>query len=170
MHQEWNSAQITPPHRGQILRDYALLGAKGEPVQLTDFRGRWNLVLILLPQEPDTTQAHLLSTLRRKSEQVREFETRVLVVTRPEHLPTVVNLAGDFLVLSDQDGRTMAELGSVGAPVIYILDKLREVVHRFDAEKHVALPTAEEILGWMEFTSRQCPECHPPAWPADEVA
>ena len=57
----------------------------------------------------------------------------------------------------EQRGSALQELGS---PAVYITDKFREVVHRFDS-----LPSAADILGWIEFTAMQCPECHPPEWP-----
>lgn len=161
---------LRPPHRGQLLRDYLFKRSDGETVMLTDFRGKWNLVIVALPVALDPAQAHLLQSLAEKSTEVREYETRVLVVTRPEHLPTVVNLGGDFIFLSDEHGTAMLELGASESPVIYITDKFREVFHRFHAETHPGLPTADDILGWVYFVAMQCPECHPPEWPADEIA
>ena len=28
-----------------------------------------------------------------------------------------------------------------------------------------AVPGAQEIVSWLEFIKRQCPECFPPEWP-----
>lgn len=152
------------------MRDYVFLTSTGESVQLSDFRGRWNLLILALPGPIDPAKTHFLQSLGQKSQQVRENETRVLVVTQPAQLQTVVNLAGDFRFLCDPDGKAMQELGADDAAVVYITDKFRELIHRIDTAETVALPTAEEIVSWTEFAAIQCPECHPPEWPADEVA
>ncbi|HET9696405.1 MAG TPA: hypothetical protein VFP40_06025 [Terriglobales bacterium] len=170
MTSEWHSSHIVAPKRGQLIRDYVLLDAAGKTVQLTDFRGKWNLLIVLLPSALDAQQTQLLQSLAEKSSQVRENETRVLVVTRPEHLATVVNLGDDFLVLSDSNGSALLELAAFEAPVFYITDKFREVLHRIDVHEQHPLPSAEELVSWTEFAAMQCPECHPPEWPADEAA
>ena len=152
------------------MRDYALISADGKTVQFSDFRGKWNLLVVFLPTALDAPQSQLLHFLAEKSAQVRENETRVLVVTRPEHLATVVNLGDDFTILSDIDGKVMLELAVFETPVFYITDKFREVLHRIDIDEEHPLPAAEDLLSWTEFADRQCPECHPPEWPADEAA
>ncbi len=170
MTSEWHSSHTVAPRRGQLIRDYVLPDAAGKTVQLTDFRGKWNLLVVLLPVALDAPQTQLLQSLAEKSAQVRENETRVLVVTRPEHLATVVNLGDDFLILSDSNGSVLLELAAFDTPVFYITDKFREVLYRLDVTQEHPLPTAEEIVSWTEFAATQCPECHPPEWPADEVA
>jgi hypothetical protein len=170
MKEERRHHGVHTPLRGQLLRDYSFMSAAGESVQLTGFRGKWNLVIVAVPGPIDASQTHLLRSLAKKSPQVRENETRVLVVTRPEHLATVVNLGDDFLFLADTNGEAMLELGADDALVVYITDKFREVIHRIDVADTSILPTAEEIVSWTEFAVMQCPECHPPEWPADEVA
>jgi len=167
MREERRHHGIHMPLRGQLLRDYSFMSAAGHTIQLTDFRGKWNLVLVAVPGPLDAAQTHLLSSLAEKSAQVRENETRLLVVTRPEYLATVVNLGDDLLFLSDTDGEAMLELGADDALVVYITDKFREVIHRIDAADKGLLPTADEIVSWTEFAAIQCPECHPPA---DEAA
>jgi peroxiredoxin len=156
-------AEVRLPSRGELLRDYSFISRDGAPVMLSDFRGKSNLVLILIPGSIDSPQTQLLHSLAEKSQQVREDETRLIVVTRPEHLRTVVNLGGDFEFLSDSSGQVLLELGATDHPAIYITDKFREVSHIF---RGPTLPTVSDIIGWIEFVATQCPECHPPEWPA----
>jgi len=63
---------------------------------LSEFRAKQNLVLIFLVGHSaaiEGAQAHLLQALSEKSEEVRENETRVIVVTRPEQLQTVAAMS-----------------------------------------------------------------------------
>jgi hypothetical protein len=133
------------------------------PVMLSDFRGKANVVLMLFPSPVGASEAQLLHYLSEKSAEVRQNETRLAVVTSPEHLGTVVNLGGDFEFWSDTSRQALVELGAIEQPTIYFTDKFREVIHVL---RGPTLPTANDILGWIEFVAIQCPECHPPEWPA----
>jgi peroxiredoxin len=156
-------ADLRLPLRGELLRDYTFTSAEGNPVMLSDFRAKANLVLLLFPGPIDSSQSHLLRSLAENSPQVRQNETRLAVVTHAEHLSTVVNLGGDFEFWSDISGQILLELGASEHPVIYITDKFREIFHIFPGP---TLPLAADIVSWTEFVTMQCPECHPPEWPA----
>jgi hypothetical protein len=144
------------PGPGRLLRDYQLSDTAGQQMVLSDYRGKSNLVLITSGADDVAGLAGLLRELDSQSARLREYEAQVIVISsRAERfdLPAV-------RVLLDDRGNALRELG---APAVYITDKFREVVHRFDS-----LVSASDILGWVEFTAMQCPECHPPEWPPVE--
>jgi hypothetical protein len=162
-----------PPGRGQVLRDYSLLKTDGTPLLLSDFRGKQNLLLIFLvgsePTSISGAQAQLLQALSEKSGEVRELETRVIVVVRPEQLPTVAALSAELVVAVDPSGTVFSDVGAEPDTTIYITDKFREVFHVYRIAEGASLPSASELVGWIEFVAMNCPECHPPEWPADAV-
>ena len=157
------------PHRGQLLRDYELKKADASSLTLSDFRNKQNLVLILLPPAIEPRQTQLIASLAEKSAEVRENETRVIVVVRPEQLARVAELSEVLTAAVDESGRMFAELCGADATTIYFTDKFREVFHVFHIAGGDPLPTTDDILGWIKFVAMQCPECHPPEWPADAL-
>jgi hypothetical protein len=61
----------------------------------------------------------------------------------------------------------MGALDASGLPAmaVYITDRFGEVFAVFRESEKQAMPSVEEILGWLEFVNSQCPECSPPEWP-----
>lgn len=158
-----------PPHRGQLLRDYLLARPGGRQFMLSDFRGKQNLVLIFLPQSPAPESIRLVAALAEKSSEVRENETRVVVVVRPEQLDSVVSFLDHLEIGASDSDEMWLEVGSENGPAVYVTDKFREVFQVFRADTGDALPSADDLLGWVRFVAMQCPECHPPEWPADAL-
>ena len=50
-------------------------------------------------------------------------------------------------------------------PTIYVTDRFGEVFAAFQNASPAALPSAAEIIRWLEFINQQCEECSPPEWP-----
>jgi hypothetical protein len=162
----------TPPTRGQVLRDYSLQRPDGTSLLLSEFRGKQNLALVFLVASGGAvsgSMAQLLQGLSRKSGEVHQHETRVIVVTSPEQLPTVEALSPELMAAADPSGAVLADVAAEAGTTIYITDKFREVFHVYRIAEGETLPTAEDLLGWIEFVSLHCPECHPPEWPADQL-
>lgn len=155
------------PHRGQLVRDYTLRKADGSALMLSDFRNKQNVVLVVIP-EPNDAAAQLLRHLVGKCAEVRENETQVIVVLPPEELNRWP-VPPELIAATDPTGRCVVELGIECETVIYFLDKFREVFHVYRTAMNQTLPTVDDILGWTRFVAMQCPECHPPEWPADAV-
>lgn len=161
------------PGRGHVLRNFALLSAAGKQVQISDYRGRANLVLVLAGArgtEPDLNLLRELSTLQA---QILEHEAQVLAIlycTR-EQAQIIRQRAGfPFAVLADAAGeahRSLGALDSNGAPrlAVYVTDRYGEIFAAWRTALSEPAPGAQEILGWLEFINHQCPECFPPEWP-----
>ncbi len=157
----------SPPHRGQLVRDYALLRPDGSAFMLSDFRNKLNVVLIVVAQRTEGA-AQLIRQIAEKSAEVRDNETQVMVVLRPEELNRWP-VPPELIAASDPTGRCFDELRAETDTAIYFLDKFREVFHVYRIPIDQPLPTADDVLGWIRFVAMQCPECHPPEWPADAL-
>lgn len=129
------------PCLGQILRDYTFHKRDGMYLTLSQALLQTGAPqsLVLLPRASDTAQAYFLESLRTKFADVRREQTRVLVVTRPEYLSTVVVLGGDLLIVADETGDAMLELDPLELPVIYLIGPGREVLNS-DSGGQLAAP------------------------------
>src|ERR1051326_7542012 len=110
---------VTPPNelpsKGRLLRDFELTSALGAHIQLSDYRGRSNLVLIFADdQQPAMT---LLSDTARQYAPIKNEQAEIAggAVTPPNELPSKGRLLRDFeltsalgahIQLSDYRGRS----------------------------------------------------------------
>lgn len=114
---------------GTLLRDISARTLDGRLANVSDFRGRRNLVLVF----PGDDTATLLERLRSRSEELAAEEAMVLIA-------------------ADAD----RELYNVPSSAIFISDRYGEIF--FTARHPVPLPDVQEVLKWLEFINAQCPE------------
>lgn len=160
------------PATGRRFPDLLLTTASGRRVQLSDYRGRSNLVLVFTDDQRAT--AELLSEMARSYDQFKSEEAEIIAVAQcSEHECAQIEeqLKLPFAVLSDEDGRIHREVGASdqrghAAAAAYVTDRYGEVFAACRTRDGQVLPGAAEILSWLEFINIQCPECEPPEWPA----
>jgi peroxiredoxin len=156
------------------LRDFGLSSTEGKQVRISDYRGRRNLVVIAAGLYPDAVELPVIQELVRYYAEILEQEAWVILVLHCSlHGARLLQQRHQlpFVVLADEDGRVHRLLGAVGeggglTPAIYVTDRFGEVLAAFCTADGEQLPGAGEILGWLEFANRLCPECSPPEWPA----
>jgi hypothetical protein len=107
---------------GEVLPEYLFRKPDGGLIFLASAN-----VLVLLGGPVDPSQAYFLERLRTKFAGVRGEPTRLLVVTRSEHLSTVVALGGDLPIVTDETGEAMLDLWAGERPVIFRLGPGRVV-------------------------------------------
>lgn len=156
---------------GYLIRDFILTSSRGARVQISDFRGRSNLVLVFAGCA--SAARDLLADVAIQQQRFAEQETMVITVFQlvPEDqqfLKTWATLP--LLLLNDGDGRVHRLFGAVDQegrsnPVIYITDRYGEIASVYVTRNGEQLPTAEQILKMLEFINGRCPECEPPEWP-----
>jgi peroxiredoxin len=83
-------------------------------------------------------------------------------------IETELRLNHDVLV--DLDGRVHRTLGAIDAageplPMVFVTDRFGEIFAIFKIDQHKSILSAEEVLSWLEFINRQCPECGAREWP-----
>jgi len=76
----------------------------------------------------------------------------------------------DFEVLVDVDGNVHRSVGAEQwsehmLSAVFVTDRFGEVFAAYKAGQGRSLPGVEEILSWIEFINKQCPECGPLEWP-----
>jgi hypothetical protein len=123
------------PEQQQILRDYVFHRPDGRLLSLSQIGVP--LVLVFLPAEFAARQTYFVEWLRGKLQEVRGLQTRLIVVVHPEDLYTVVALAGDLLIVSDETGDAMLALGS-DAPIFYSINREHEIVRTLEQDELAA--------------------------------
>jgi peroxiredoxin len=168
---------FTPPHefpsKGYLLRDFVLTSAEGRSVQLSDYRGRVNLVLIFAGDGSGTTC--LLSDVASQYSQIRKEDAEVLAVvwrTREQARNKGELKQLPYPLLIDEAGHLHHDFGAIdtqgqASVAVYITDRFGEVFGSYRKPDGQNLPTTKEILDWLEFINSQCPECEPPEWPLE---
>jgi len=160
------------PTKGRLLPAFELISAAGRLIQLSDYRGRSNLVLLFTDHEAAT--ARLLTEMAQRYEEFKREEAEIVAVAKcsTEECGLIKGqLKLPFPVLSDEDGRLHHEFGASdqegdSAAAAYVTDRYAEVFAVYRTRDGQTLPRATEILSWLEFINSQCPECEPPEWPA----
>jgi peroxiredoxin len=158
------------PDRGHLLRDFVLTSSEGEPTQISNYRGRGNLVVVLASE----LEGGDLTEMAQRHAEFLEEEAKVVAIFQcPWKQAKLIQhrLELPFLVLADEDGRVYRSLGALTlegklAPAVYVTDRFGEVFAAYRTADGQRVPSTDEMLGWLRFINRQCPECFPSEWPA----
>lgn len=159
------------PEKGNLLPDFELPSSQGQPVLASAYRGRSNLVLILAAGA--SLLSDLVLELESKKQELWENNARILVIAagtaqRACELKQELRLHQDVLV--DLEGRVHRTLGAIDTagqpvPMVFVTDRFGEIFAIFKIDERKGIPSAGEVLGWLEFINRQCPECGIREWP-----
>lgn len=160
------------PSKGCRFPDFELTTASGQPLRLSDYRGRLNLVLVLTDDASAT--ADLVNEIAEFYDKFTGHEAEIMAIAqsfRQECAQIEKRLKLPFAVLADQDGRIHRAVGASdehgnAAAAVYVTDRYGEVFGAYRTRDGQTLPGAYEILSWLAFINIQCPECEPPEWPA----
>jgi peroxiredoxin len=156
---------------GYLIRDFVLMSAQGGRVQVSDYRGRSNLVLVFAGQAG--IESDFLRDAAGLYHNFTEQDAVIVAVfpynSQETHLLKIWATL-PFVALADDDGRVHSLYGAVDAdgrpgPVIYVTDRFGEIVSVYDARGGKHPPSNDEVLKMLEFINHQCPECEPSEWP-----
>lgn len=154
----------TPPSKGTRVRDYPLIDAAGNPITLSNFRGKRNLVLIFAgARETGEAIANRLSSFDKE---FGDADGLAIVIVADE--PAWGSGRPHMLIASDVAAIAHKEIGGTDASVkfvqgCYITDRFGEVC----AALH-EIPPVSEMLRWLDYINSECPECEPSEWPPME--
>lgn len=160
------------PEKGQLIRSFTLISALGQPISLSDYRGRSNLVLVLAGGDSDNPDLEMLTEIAANYAQFREQQAEVLAVLQCDR-ERAVRIAHEtglpFPLLVDEDGRIHRSAGAVDrsshpAAAIYVTDAFGEVFAVYRTADGQTMPSTQEIVRWLSFVNMQCPECGHPEW------
>jgi len=136
---EERNEQARPVHAGSILPNYRFVSDDGRLITLDDFGTP--LLLVLLPSKPEFGTQFFLKGLEEFARAPGE-QTRVLVVTLPEHLSTVVALCDDLPIVADPFTQIMLDLVEGDSAVRLLLGPQREVRYRLATDEQDRVPLA----------------------------
>ena len=177
----WDAPQSRPV-KGQLIRDFTLNSTLGQPVSLSDYRGRSNLVLVFcgdgsIPSDFGTlTEIEgTLTEIEKDYPTFQDEQTQVLAILQcqPQEATRIQQQSQlSFPLLVDVDGQIHRSVGAAdgrGRPVaaIYITDQFGEVFAAYRAADGETMPSVEMIVKVIRFINIQCPECGHPEWPAE---
>lgn len=153
-----------PPERAAVrmMPDVAMTATDGRVVTPGDYRHRNHLVLILFPDTPARSGIPLLPFLSTRHGEFVDENTEVLVVFRTFPSGSSVPDSYPFPVLEDRDGTlsgALSEQSASGTPrlTVYVADRYGEIFRSVTVAEGDPFPL-EEILSWLRFLERLCPE------------
>lgn len=155
---------------GEILPYATLATPSGAAFTLGQYRGRRNLVVVLLGAgSPGNIVSRLLAQLARSRVALEEEEAEALVVRTGDAGGLSEEMARSLTVLVDDGARFHRGLGAVdaagsAAPSLYITDRYMEIYHRSRPGDAQWPTSTEDVLSWLVFMNIQCPECSAPEW------
>lgn len=161
----------TCPVKGQLIRNFERTSTEGRKVSVSDYRGRLGLVLVVADGRPRSLE--FLTGVTKAYSEIRDEQEEVLAVlqgTAGKAARIKDEVRATFPVLVDKHGRIHRLMGAQdrrGQPemAVYIADRFGEVFATFRESEKQAMPSVQEILGWLDFVNSQCPGCSPPEWP-----
>ena len=161
------------PAKGQLIRDFTLISTVGQPISLSDYRGRSNLLLVFAGGGDCDPGLKILAEIAADYDRLLDEQTQVLAIMKcPQETAARVKQQADlpFPLLVDEDGRIHRSAGAADnsghpATAIYITDRFGEVFAVYRAAEGQLMPDLHEIMTWLAFINSQCPECSPPEWP-----
>jgi peroxiredoxin len=145
-----------------MVPDVTMTAADGRVFATGDFRHRKHLVLILFPEPPGAAGIPLLSTLSSRYEEFTMENAEILVVI-PAFPPDFLARGGrPFPVFEDRDGTLRDMLAGQQAPgisrtVVCVADRYGEIFRSLEVPGGDPFPL-EEVLSWLRFLERLCPE------------
>lgn len=154
---------------GYLIRDFIANSLGGRRIQISDYRGHSNLVLVFAGNRASTHE--FLTGLAEQVQQFAEQESVIIAVlpsstTEPELLEAQNR---PLVLMVDKDGSLHEQYGAVDdakpVHVIYVTDRFGEIVSLYTTFDGQHLPSSQELLKLLEFINNQCPECEPPEWP-----
>ncbi len=151
----------TPPSKGLRIRDYALIDADGNPIELSSFRGKHNLVLIFAGAR-ETGEA-VVERLSPFDQEFGDADALAVVILADE--PAWVSGHPHVLIATDVAAIAHKEIGGAEASVkfvqgCYVTDRFGEVYTALHE-----IPPVSEMLRWLDYINNECPECEPSEWP-----
>jgi hypothetical protein len=153
-----------------LFPDVTLPTPDGMPVSLGQYRGRRNLVVVLLGVgAPDERVVSLLEGLARSRAALDEEDAKLLVIRTGDTDQSPIDELPSLTVLVDDDGAFHRSLGAVDAAgrpssALYITDLYREIYLAARPGDSTWPENAESVQSWLVFMNIQCPECNVPEW------
>lgn len=146
---------------GRMLRYFELPDASGQLSNLEKYQRQRSLVLFF--GHGDCARcAALLRDYANWAASIRGEGAEPVAVLDSAGENTGL-VAGQVALLVDSEGRAVQAQG-LRAPALLIADRYGEIYVAWEGGPTHALPSGEDILGWVVAIERLCEECTIPEW------
>lgn len=160
-----------------FMPDFKLPSAEGQPIKTSDYHShdhdpnRRSLILVFVgPYSSDMRgpTSGLLSDLSRRYAEIVSGSAEVLAIVRGTTAEAAqVKQDGrlPFPVLADEDGQVYRDYGAITpdgrsvSQAVYVAGRYGKVYLSSRASDGPPLPTADGVLGSLDFIESRCPEC-----------
>jgi len=124
---------------GQMAPEFSLKGPGGQPVTLSEYRGKKNVILVFFPLAFSPTCAHQLPTVEQDAARFARLDAVVLGISVDSHHANAAfahKLRLSFPLLSDFQRATSAAYGVLNTErgyserAIFVIDRQGRVIHR----------------------------------------
>jgi peroxiredoxin len=151
---------------GQRLENFTLPDLRNNPVTLSSYRRRSNLVVLFSGRPVTLAFTDLLDELAETYDSFDEHQAEVLALMPVPQVEVAAHRAGasdPFPVLIDAGGEVHRQSGAVnslGEPAftVAILDRYGEVYGLYVVNEKTPPPSVQGIIEWLEYIELQCDE------------
>jgi peroxiredoxin len=149
----------TIPDVGTRAPDFRLRGPGGQPIALSDYRGRRHVVLVFFPLAFSPVCSHQLPVIQRDLERLHELGAEVLGISVDSHFANEAfarHLGLTFPLLSDWRREASAAYGvlmpqsQTSTRAIFVVDRDGVIVHREAMEDPSRVPSNQDVLRVLE--------------------
>ena len=149
----------TTPDIGQTVPDFRLRGPGGQPVSLSEYRGKKNVVIVFFPLAFSPVCSHQLPDIEKEMKHFEALDAVVLGVSVDSHYANQAfarSLGISFPLLSDFD-RAASRAWGVLIPeklysgrAVFVVDKQGRLAYRDVAPTTAEIPSNAAVLAALE--------------------
>jgi peroxiredoxin len=152
--------------QGRLLRSFTLPGLDGVPLDTFRFRGRNDLIILFHEGAACAPCAGLLRGLAADSGRFSAEGAQLLSVSTgdsPDDRALAEAIAPAVITLFDPTGKAASAQG-FGVPALVITDRYGEIFALWRPDEEQALPSVEDVYGWLVWIEAQCAACTTVNW------
>ncbi len=143
--------------------DFSLPDHQGNLINIWDFRQKYNLILLLIRSIEASSWQLYFDWLKDLSPYVHELKCKILLIT-----PDIFSFSKNILtplfsqrviLLKDANLKVVSTfLEENQTSGILVVDRYGEIWYQWTGHKEEHLPLPQDIIDWLDFIERQCPE------------
>lgn len=152
---------------------FELISTQDKIINVWDYKQKKNLVILFFQNSDCQSSRKYLLELNAYYNDFIDSKTEIIAITS-DSLEKIKKLANEigivFPILSDKNGEVINKYtysndsGKYSMPSIFITDRFGALYFQQIAEDEKELPSIKEVLDWINFIEKQCPECPFNAW------
>ena len=149
-----------------------LTSLEGEAVEIADFRGRANLVVVFVDSVSRAGYRRLIQQFAARRSELQALDAETLIIVPPDTDPLQSDSAGLYLLVDSQDDlrrryADLTEQDTDSRELLFVLDRFGAPYAAWMGELADETGLVDEAFEWLEFVELQCPECGVSEWPVE---